>query len=463
MELHVVILAAGKGSRMKSNLPKVMHEVGNKPMLAHVIDTATELNPAKISVVVGHGSEIVESFVAKNYEQEVVRCVQQKEQLGTGHAVMQAADSISPQEKVLVLYGDVPLIQSNTLETLVNTVSSEDADKAPLGLLTVCLSNPTGYGRILRNEQNQVIGIVEKKDANPEQLNIQEVNTGFMAIPGDFLIEALPKLSNENAQGEFYLTDLVALAEQGGVPILTENPVTATEVEGVNNKLQLANLERCYQRQLAQDLMVAGATLIDPERIDIRGSVQVGMDVFIDANVIFVGDVILQDGVSIGANCIITDSTIGAGSNIQPFTVIEDSVVGSQCNIGPYARLRPNTELKDQAKIGSFVETKKSVVGKGSKVNHLSYVGDAEIGEGVNVGAGTITCNYDGANKYKTVLEDGVFIGSNTALVAPLTVGSGATVGAGSVITKNVENDKLAIARAKQAQISGWERPKKNS
>ena len=450
--LHVVILAAGQGSRMKSNLPKVLHKLAGRPMLHHVIDTAIALGSARIHTVIGHGGEQVMS-ASEDYP---VNWVRQEQQLGTGHAVAQVVDHLPDDANVLILYGDVPLIQAETLSRLVRTV-----DDRRIGLITVTLEDPKGYGRIVRDSDGRVRAIVEHKDATPEQIAIREVNTGILALPATLLKAWLPRLSNDNAQGEYYLTDVIALAASEGVDVRVVNPDSVGEVEGVNNRVQLAAMERLYQRQQAETLMLAGASLADPERIDVRGKVRVGKDVRIDINVVLEGEVEIGDGVEIGAGCVIRDAQIGAGTVIHPYSVIESSSVGANAQIGPFARFRPGNALADNTKVGNFVEIKKSKVGEGSKINHLSYVGDATLGKNVNVGAGTITCNYDGANKYPTTIGDRAFIGSNTALVAPVNVATGATIGAGSTITRDVGDNELAVARGKQRNISGWERPKK--
>ena len=456
MDFHIIVLAAGKGSRMKSDKPKVLHTLAGQPMLTHVLNTAVALNPANIHVVIGHGADQLRDYYRDlDYS---INWVEQREQLGTGHAVAQVLPHLPDHAKVLVLYGDVPLIAADSLTQL-----TELADKDTLALLTMDVEDPTGYGRIVRNIADEVIAIVEQKDANDEQLAIQEINTGFMASTTDNLKQWLPKLSSDNAQGEYYLTDLVALAVNDGKEVESCSPSSPEEVQGVNDRLQLCELECWYQSQQGERLLREGVSLFDPNRIDIRGNLTVGKDVTIDLNCIFIGDVTLADGVYIGPNCVITNSSIGSNTTVNSHSVIDNSNVESACNIGPYARLRPGTNLEANAKIGNFVETKKANIGAGSKVNHLSYIGDAEIGENVNIGAGTITCNYDGVNKYQTILEDGVFIGSNSSLVAPITVKSGATVGAGSVVTKDVGAQQLAVARGKQVNISNWKKPSKKS
>lgn len=454
MDLHIVVLAAGKGSRMKSALPKVLHKLSGKPMLEHVLDTACTLDPKAIHVVVGHGSEsVIDTF--KDYPAKL-NFVEQTEQLGTGHAVAQVSPHISSNAKVLVLYGDVPLITTDSLQELV-----ELADNDTLALLTMDLHDPTGYGRIVRNIADEVVAIVEQKDATAEQLNITEINTGFMALSGSNLLEWLPMLSADNAQGEYYLTDLVSLAVRSGKEVEACQPQGPEEVQGVNDRLQLCELECWNQSQQGERLLQQGVHLYDPNRIDIRGTLTVGQDVTIDLNCIFIGNVSIGDNVYIGPNSVITNSVIGQDVQVQANSIIEEATVGAGSNIGPFARLRPGTKLGTNAKIGNFVETKKADIGDGSKVNHLSYIGDATIGKNANIGAGTITCNYDGVNKYQTNLGDGVFVGSNSSLVAPIDILDGATIGAGSVVTKDVAEQELAIARGKQRNISNWKKPTK--
>lgn len=455
MKVDTVILAAGQGTRMKSNLPKVLHEVAGQPMLAHVIQAAQQsVTDSQTHVVIGHGSDQVKAAL-NAYS---INWVLQAQQLGTGHAVHQAIEHVSNSDLVLILYGDVPLIETSTLQQLENV-----ANETGFALLTVTLDDATGYGRIVRNTDEQITAIVEHKDATQEQLSIKEVNTGIMAVRTNKLQQWLPNLSNDNAQGEYYLTDIVAMAVADGITIRAVQPTCEQEVEGVNNKVQLAKLERWYQQQQAEALMVAGATLRDPSRIDIRGEVTVGKDVIIDINAVFEGKVVLGDNIIIEPNCLLKNCQIGSNTTIKANSIIEDSVINEGCDIGPFARLRPGTELSDKAKVGNFVETKKAKIGAGSKINHLSYVGDAEVGIGVNIGAGTITCNYDGANKFKTTIKDNVFIGSNTSLVAPITISEGATTGAGSTITKNIPANELAIGRARQTNLGGWQRPAKKS
>lgn len=452
--LHVIILAAGQGSRMKSSLPKVLHQVAGKPMLHHVMDTARTLGAEGIHGVIGHGADRVKAVTPA----ADVTWALQEQQLGTGHAVAQALPAVPDGAVVLVLYGDVPLINPETLVALVSRV-----DENSLGLLTVDLANPDGYGRILRNEQGKVTAIVEQKDATDSQKAICEVNTGILAVTSDHLKRWLPQLSNSNAQGEYYLTDIIAMAAGEGMAIEVAQPSHEEEVQGVNNRLQLSVLERWYQRCEAERLMTEGATLADPARIDVRGDVTVGQDVLIDVNVVFEGDVVLGNNVSIGPNCVIRDARLADNVTVHANSVIEGADVAEQCQIGPFARLRSGTRLARTAKVGNFVETKKADVGEGSKINHLSYVGDATLGRNVNVGAGTITCNYDGVNKFQTVLGDNVFVGSNTALVAPVSVAADAVIGAGSTITTDVAEKDLAVARGRQRNIKGWKRPEKKA
>jgi bifunctional UDP-N-acetylglucosamine pyrophosphorylase/glucosamine-1-phosphate N-acetyltransferase len=451
MNLGVVILAAGQGTRMKSDLPKVLHPLGGKPLLGHVVDCARSLEPAAIVVVHGHGGGRVREFFAG---QDDLRWAEQREQLGTGHAVQQAMPQLETCNQVLVLYGDVPLTRPETLHELLAATCHG------FGLLTMQLDDPTGYGRVVRNAGGRVQRIVEQKDAGAEERTIREVNTGIMCMPRDALARWLAGLSNSNAQGEYYLTDVLGMAVAEGFDIQVRQPAAAFEAEGVNNRLQLAALERTLQRLLAERLMLDGVTLRDPARVDIRGSITHGRDVEIDVNVLFEGEVVLGDRIRIGANCVLRDVIVAEGVEILQNCVIEGATVGPGSRVGPYARLRPGAELIAAAHVGNFVEIKQSVIGKGSKVNHLSYVGDADIGQGVNVGAGTITCNYDGANKHKTVIADGAFIGSNTALVAPVTVAEGATIGAGSVVGRDAPAGMLTLTRAKQVSVS-WRRPTK--
>jgi len=450
--MDIVVLAAGKGTRMHSSRPKVLHPLGGQPMLAHVIDSARTLGSDRILVVVGHGADQVEAQLAAGD----IRFVEQREQLGTGHAVQQALPHLRDNAKVLILYGDVPLTRPETLSQLAETVSAQS-----IGLLTVDLPEPGAYGRILRDDYGQVKAIVEYKDATEAQRKIREINTGIMAATAEQLRRWLPQLSNDNAQGEYYLTDIIAMARRDGLEIQVAQPEEPREVEGINNRQQQAALERYYQQRRARDLMTQGVTLLDPARFDCRGQLSVGRDVVIDVNCVFEGQVQLEEGVELGPNCYIKDAIIGAHTRVQANSVIEGARIAGHCSVGPFARLRPGTQLAEGAKVGNFVEIKKADIGAGSKVNHLSYIGDTRMGAGVNVGAGTITCNYDGINKFVTEIGDGVFIGSNTALVAPVQVGRGSTLGAGSVITKDVEPEELAIARGRQRNIQGWQRPKK--
>jgi bifunctional UDP-N-acetylglucosamine pyrophosphorylase/glucosamine-1-phosphate N-acetyltransferase len=451
MTLAVVILAAGKGTRMKSSMPKVLHPLAHKPLVQHVIDTARSLDPSQIVVVYGHGGDQVREVVID----ADLSWAEQAEQLGTGHAVQQAMPHIKEADRVLVLYGDVPLTSAETLRELL-----DQAGKG-MGLLTINLDDPSGYGRIVRDDKGAVERIVEQKDANADELAIQEVNTGIMVFPGEKLSGWLNGLSNNNAQGEYYLTDLLAMAVSDGVSIAVTQPEHQFEADGVNNKLQLAELERVYQRLQADRLMTDGVLLRDPNRFDLRGSLTHGTDCEIDINVIIEGNVTLGNNVKIGANVVLRNVSIGDNTVVVENCIFDDATVGADCTIGPFSRLRPGADLTGGAHIGNFVEIKKSVVGLGSKVNHLTYIGDSQIGAGVNIGAGTITCNYDGANKHTTVIGDNAFIGSNSALVAPVTIGKGATIGAGSVIRKDTPDDKLTLSGGKQVTIENWERPKK--
>lgn len=454
MLLDVLVLAAGKGTRMRSALPKVLHPLAGKPLLEHVFNAVTALDKAAVNVIVGHGKEQIGAAFSKNS----VNWVEQSAQLGTAHAVLQAIPFLRDDAKVLIVYGDVPLIKTATLEKMLTGV-----DANSMALLTVRLEDPTGYGRIIRNQIGEVTGIVEQKDATPEQLGIAEVNTGVMAMTATDLKTWLPKIENNNAQQEYYLTDVIGLAKEAGRCINTYAPNCVEEVEGVNSRAQLVALERYYQRQVAQQLLDSGVTVVDPSRFDCRGELSTGEDVVIDINCIFEGVNQLGSGVSIGPNCVIKDATIGDNVIIKANTVIEGPVtLEADVQVGPFARLRPHTALAVGAKVGNFVETKKANIGPGSKISHLSYIGDAELGSEVNVGAGTITCNYDGVNKHMTEINDGAFIGSNTSLVAPVAVGKNATVGAGSTISRDVPDESLAIARGKQRTIVTWKRPEKN-
>ncbi|PHS25127.1 MAG: UDP-N-acetylglucosamine diphosphorylase/glucosamine-1-phosphate N-acetyltransferase [Methylophaga sp.] len=452
MSLSIVILAAGKGSRMKSAIPKIMHKLAGKTLLDHVIGTAQALSPSSMVVVCGNGADQVLPLL----EEKNITSVMQHEQLGTGHAVMQAEDAFADADQILVLYGDVPLTQQSTLNELVNC-----GDENSLRILTTELDDPTGYGRIVRNDVGNVICITEQKDADEATLAIKEVNSGIMVLPAKWLSQSLNKLSNNNAQGEYYLTDMVSLAVKDGLEINTVCCDDNAEVAGVNTRQQLAVLERHYQQLQANELMAKGVTLADPARLDIRGTLTTGTDITLDVNVIIEGNVILADNVEIGANCIIKDSTIGEGTIILANSMIDFSQVGENVTIGPFARLRPGTKLSDNAKIGNFVETKNANIGEGSKVNHLSYIGDTDMGNNVNIGAGTITCNYDGANKHRTTIGNNVFIGSDSQLVAPITIANGATIGAGTTLRKDAAEQALTLTKSVQRTIVGWKRPNK--
>ena len=451
MKLSVIILAAGQGTRMKSLLPKVMHKLAGKPLLEHVYLRSIELGAKDIHIVFGHGGEHLHDYCS-DFK---VEWVLQDEQLGTAHAVQQASPHIEDDHIVLILYGDVPLINSQTLRTLIDKVTTDT-----ISLLTVTLEDPTGYGRIIRNN-NEVVAIVEHKDATDEQRLVKEVNTGIMALHAGYLNECLNKIDNDNSQGEYYLTDVIELAVNDGKKVITAQPNNTYEVEGVNDRIQLSKLERIKQHEMVEMIMAQGVTVADPARIDIRGELSAGNDSFIDINCIFEGKVTLGKNVTIGAGCVISDSTIDDGVVIKPYSVIEQARIEKHAEVGPFARLRPGTLLKDNSKVGNFVEVKNVQLGSGSKANHLSYLGDAKIGSKVNIGAGTITCNYDGAYKHKTVIMDGAFIGSDTQLVAPVTVGKGATIGAGSTITRDTADGELTLSRTEQKTIRGWQRPKK--
>ena len=449
--LQVVVLAAGQGKRMHSDLPKVLHPLAGRPLLAHVLETARSLSPRHLCVVVGHGA----AQVRARLDQPDVTWVAQERQLGTGHAVQQALPHVDRNGNVLVLYGDVPLISPRTLRSLI------EASAGGLALLTQELQDPRGYGRIVRDGQGRVARIVEEKDASAAERALREVNTGILAAPADKLERWLERLDNANAQGEYYLTDVVAAAVADGVPIAVRQPGAAHECLGVNSKAELAFLERRFQMNAADKLLESGVTLADPARTDVRGEIACGRDVFIDVNCIFEGRVELGDGVKIGANCILRDVIVGPGTEVKPFSLVEEARIGANARIGPYARIRPGTELRDDVHIGNFVEVKASTVGRGSKANHLAYIGDSSVGSDVNIGAGTITCNYDGARKHRTVIEDDVHIGSDVQLVAPVTVGRGATIGAGATITSDVPPGGLTITEKKQVSKPGWRRPKK--
>ncbi|MDR4651468.1 MAG: bifunctional UDP-N-acetylglucosamine diphosphorylase/glucosamine-1-phosphate N-acetyltransferase GlmU [Nitrosomonas sp.] len=452
-KLHIVILAAGIGKRMKSSRPKVLHELAGKPMLSHVIESARALQPHRVCIVIGHGGEqIIERFSTND-----LIWVEQKPQLGTGHALLQALPELDEEGATLVLYGDVPLVRVETLSKLVQAGSGDK-----YAILTTALENPYGYGRIIRNEDTRAITcIVEEKDATEAQRLVNEVNTGIMYIPNRKLHTWLPKLKNDNAQKEYYLTDLIKLAVAENIPIVSAQPDYNWEILGVNSRAQMAELERIYQKENASRLLEEGVTLYDPSRIDIRGQLECGSDVEIDVNCLFEGHVKLGNSVKIMANCVLKNVTVADGTVIQPFSHVENSAIGSNCKIGPYARIRPHTNLNDNVHIGNFVEIKQSVIAEGSKVNHLSYIGDTVMGSNVNVGAGTITCNYDGAHKHQTIIEDNVFIGSDTQLVAPVKISRGTTIGAGSTITKDTPENELTLSRVKQVTLTGWKRPSK--
>ncbi|WP_415758533.1 bifunctional UDP-N-acetylglucosamine diphosphorylase/glucosamine-1-phosphate N-acetyltransferase GlmU [Pseudomonas sp. LT1P18] len=451
MSLEIVILAAGQGTRMRSALPKVLHPIAGNSMLGHVIHSARQLDPQRIHVVIGHGADAVRERLAA----DDLNFVLQDKQLGTGHAVAQAVPFIE-SDTVLILYGDVPLIEVETLQRLLKQVAPQQ-----LGLLTVELDDPTGYGRIVRNADGQVTAIIEQKDANEAERAITEGNTGILALPFAQLAGWMSRLSNNNAQGEYYLTDVIAMAVSDGLVVATEQPHDAMEVQGANDRKQLSELERHYQLRAGRRLMAQGVTLRDPARFDVRGEITVGRDVLIDINVILEGKVVIEDDVVIGPNCVIKDSTLRKGVVIKANSHIEGAILGEGSDAGPFARLRPGTVLEARAHVGNFVELKNAHLGEGAKAGHLTYLGDAEIGARTNIGAGTITCNYDGANKWKTVLGEDVFIGSNNSLVAPVDISSGATTAAGSTITQNVDNAQLAVGRARQKNIDGWKRPEK--
>ena len=472
MGLEIIILAAGKGTRMNSDLPKVLHKVAGRAMLSHVIKTAQKLSPEAIHVVIGHGAELVKEVIN---DSSINWCLQE-EQLGTGHAVQQAIPNIkNDQQNILILYGDVPLLKVETLQLLIDELSTKQ-----LALLSALLEDPTGYGRIVRKtsketysqgevqrnvngekNSNDVQAIIEQKDADEITLNIKEINSGILAAQAGDLKNWLSNVSNNNAQQEYYLTDCIALAVQNKQKVEAIICNDENEILGVNNKLHLAQVERLLQLRIAEQLMTKGVTLIDPARIDVRGKLQTGKDVEIDINSVFIGNNILGDGVSIGANAVVINSRIEAGSTIHANCHIENANVGKNCELGPFARIRPDTVLAENVKVGNFVEIKKANVKTGSKINHLSYIGDSELGKNVNIGAGTITCNYDGANKHRTTIGDNVFVGSDTQFIAPVTIGDGATIGAGSTITKDSPEQKLTLARSKQITLDGWQRPEK--
>ena len=453
MSLEIIILAAGQGTRMKSDLPKVLHSIGHLPLLEHVHRLGASFLPEKISIIYGHGGDQVLSRLA---HLDAI-WIEQKERLGTGHAVMQLAEDIGEHSTVLILYGDVPLLKQETVRELLALTRD-----GSLGLLTVQLEDPHGYGRIIRDGAGQVLRIVEEKDATAEEKGVREGNTGILAMNGGQLRQWLQRLTNDNAQGEYYLTDVIGLAVDDGISVKTVQASSVDEVLGVNNRQQLAHLERIYQMGWANKLMLQGVTLRDPARFDVRGEIEsLGQDVEIDVNVVLEGRVRLGDRVRVGPNTVIRDSEIGDDVQIMANTVVDNAIVGAGCRIGPFARLRPETELGEDVHVGNFVEIKKSTVGNRSKINHLSYVGDARVGSDVNIGAGAITCNYDGANKFQTIIEDGAFIGSDSQLVAPVRVGKNATIGAGSTVTRDAPADALTVSRVKQVTREGWQRPTK--
>jgi len=453
MATTTIILAAGQGTRMHSSRPKVLHKIADKALLEHVIDTSQLLQDNKTVVVYGHGAE----QVLQELKYLDVQWIEQAQQLGTGHAVQQAVQHIDDDDTILILYGDVPLLKLTTVQQLLQQAGDES-----LGLLTVDLGDPAGYGRIIRDDNDNVIKIVEDKDATEEQKKIKEGNTGILAVNGRRLKNWLSRLENNNAQGEYYLTDIIEMAVNDGVAVATSQPDNSDEVLGINNRQQLAYIERVYQRQQTEALMRQGVSFRDPQRFDLRGRIKsIGRDVEIDVNVILSGEISIGNNVRIGANCSIDNAVIEDDVEILSNCVIEDAVIGTACRVGPFSRLRPQARLSNQVHVGNFVEIKKSTVAQGSKINHLSYIGDTNVGSGVNIGAGTITCNYDGVNKHQTIIEDGVFIGSNTQLVPPVTVGKNATIGAGSTITKTAPAEKLTLTRARQISVEGWRRPVK--
>ncbi len=453
--LNIVILAAGIGKRMQSDRPKVLHTIAGQPMLFHLLITARALNPDRLIVVVGHGQDQIKAALA---DQPDILFADQTPQLGTGHAVMQAADQLFAGDgSTLVLYGDVPLVQVTTLQALLA------ASDGGLALLTETLTDPTGYGRIVRDDSGHVVAIVEEKDANEALRSIQEVNTGMLVASTPALKRWLGQINNQNAQGEYYLTDIIGLAAQDKVEINTVAPQFAFETQGVNSRSQQASLERQWQNELARQQLAAGVALADPQRFDVRGTLACGRDVFIDVGCVFEGQVVLGNNVVIEPHCVIRNATIGDGTIVKAYSHVEQAQVGAQVQIGPYARLRPGTVLADQVHVGNFVEIKNSVIGHSSKANHLAYVGDADVGQGVNIGAGTITCNYDGVNKHRTVIEDDAFIGSDTQLVAPVRVGKGATLGAGTTLTQDAPPHKLTVSRTAQTTLESWQRPTKKT
>ena len=457
MDLQVIILAAGKGSRMKSQLPKVLHQIAGKPLVQHVIDNCSLMGASHCHMVVGHGSELVKDQLKNNTIE--LSYAEQTEQLGTGHAVKMALPDLADNVATLILYGDVPLTHHTTIQQLVDIHKN---DPSGIALMTCFLDDPTGYGRITHDSNGLVTGIVEHKDASEAQKQIKEVNTGILCCNSNQLKDWIGRLNNDNAQGEYYLTDIIAMAVDDGNKVTTAQPKALFEVEGINTLRQLAELERVWQLQMAGELMDKGVTLRDPTRFDLRGNLDCESDVVIDINCVFEGKVILKQGAQIGPNAILKNCTIGANTIVKPNSLIEDAIIGENCSVGPFARLRPGTQMHNDSHVGNFVEIKKSTLGEGSKAGHLAYIGDSEVGKMVNIGAGTITCNYDGANKHKTIIGDGAFIGSDTQLVAPVRVGKNVTVAAGTTVTKDIDDDALCLSRVKQKQVAGWQRPTKN-
>ena len=451
MRLEVIVLAAGEGTRMQSSIPKVLHVVGGRPLLEHVLNVASDLSPDTLNVVIGHGGAEVKARI----EAPDVAWVDQAERKGTGHAVIQAMDNVDPSATVLVLYGDVPLIEKTTLEQCIAAASDG------IGIVTVEMSDPKGLGRILRGADGRISAIIEEQDATEQQRTIKEVNTGILAASNATLAPLLASIETHNSQGEYYLTDVISLAASSGIQVTGVNAICPEEVQGINDHIQLAAVERHFQRREAERLMVSGVTLADPARLDLRGTLTAGRDCFIDINVVIEGTVAIGDNVSIGPGCVVTDSELADGVVVEAHSVVEGAIVGSRCRLGPFARVRPGTELAEGARIGNFVETKKAIIGAGTKANHLAYLGDSTIGAECNIGAGTVTCNYDGVDKNETHIGDGVFVGTNSTLVAPLTIDEGAYVAAGSTITSKVDSEDLAVGRARQRNIQGWVPPTK--
>ncbi|CAM4460091.1 MAG: Bifunctional protein GlmU [Legionellaceae bacterium] len=454
MPLHIIILAAGKGTRMQSSLPKVLHRIAGKPMLQHIIETGKQLNPEKIHIVVGHEKEQIATQINDLHS----HFIPQEQQAGTAHAVATALPFIPENNQVLILFGDVPLISKETLEKLIQYTPTNG-----LGIVTAKVKQPFGLGRIIRNHKQQITKIVEHKDASFEELEITEINTGILYTTFENLYRWLPKISNDNQQQEYYLPDIIPFAIMDGCPIISIEASSEEEIQGVNERHQLIALERYFQQQQAHQLLIQGISILDPNRFDLRGTLQASADVTIDVNVVLEGNISIGEKSYIGPNCFLKNVHIGKGVTIHPNSVIEGAHIGDHCRIGPFARIRPETKLAEYVHIGNFVEVKNTEIAKGSKANHLSYLGDAKIGKSVNIGAGTITCNYDGANKHQTIINDNAFIGSGTELIAPVTIGQGATIGAGSTITKDVPTDTLTISRVKQTSITGWKRPTKKS